>query len=123
MFIIRFCFFFSLSYLILAFPFNSRTVFEHIHDATYPATTRFYDSVIDKFNSFFKDSTRFSNGLFDNSLKKNGIDQIRSKSSSVMKTKKGSSKDKISLSSDKPEDNYTQEEKKLLKKILKEAPY
>ena len=119
MFIIKFVFYFTISFLILAFPYNSKTIFEHVHVATYPMTTKIYEKLIAKIDELYsenKSKIDFLNG-----------DKIHSKSSSISRREKQKNITNLGKAKkenlERPSDDYTQQERSLLNKILKETSY
>jgi hypothetical protein len=103
MFLMKFSLYFTLSYLILAFPINNDTIFDRMHEHTAPITTKVYDylslqlnklSMNDEIKVIKEKSTSYT-------------DKLKSKFSGISKN------EKLSIQ----QDSYTNSEKNLLQKI------
>ncbi|ATH06555.1 hypothetical protein BIY24_00930 [Halobacteriovorax marinus] len=113
-FVFKFFLYFSISFIILSFPLSDKTVFEHMNKFTKPYTANIYKSVKSNFNSGIKQGTHYGKELFSNTSSKS--DQVKTKYSSVKKSMK-----QIENEIESHHDNFTVEEKELLKKVLKKA--
>ena len=83
-FLIKFFFYLNISYLILCFPIEKSTLFEHAYKVSSPITQNIYKKI--KYNSkkIIKSGIQFSKDLFNNSLPKH-LDKVNSSLSSVKK--------------------------------------
>lgn len=111
MFLIKFSIYFLISYLILAFPIKTGTVFDHVNKYTAPLTSEVYKYIQVQLGNV-------SDKIFKKSLPPH-LDKLNSRLSGVVKNKKTKPKRQESI----PEDSYTVEEKQLLQKILRETQY
>lgn len=104
---IKFLFYFSLSFLILSFPLKEdKHVFDYLEQVARPVTSKIYFFIDKKTKEGIKESKKF----FTNSepvIK----DKIKSTFSSAIKKDK-----KVEQKTD--DENYTDEEKEAIKKIL-----
>lgn len=103
MFLIKFSVYFTISYLILAFPIKNDTIFDRMHEHTAPITTKVYDylslqlnklSMNDEINIIKQKSTYYT-------------DKLKSKFSGISKN------DKLSIK----QDYYNDNEKNLLQQM------
>ena len=103
MFLMKFSVYFTISYLILAFPINNDTIFDRMHEHTAPITTKVYDylslqlnklSINEEIKVIKQKSTSYT-------------DKLKSKFSGVSKKGQLSTK----------QDSYTNNEKNLLQQI------
>ncbi|WP_372655162.1 hypothetical protein [Halobacteriovorax sp.] len=82
---------------------------------TQPYTANIYKSVKSNFNSGIEQGSQIGKDLFSNTSAKK-IDQVKTKYSSVKKSMK-----QIEADIEKNHDNFTVEEKELLRSVLKKA--
>ncbi len=106
MFLIRFCFYFTLSFGILCIPAGSGT---HLFDKLYGLVTPYANKAINTTKQKFSTTKKYSRKLYSNSepFEK---DEVKTKYAAVKKhqTSKGSSTD----------DTYTEDERERLRKVL-----
>ena len=107
MFIIKFLFYFSLSFIILSFPIENKNVFFHLNKVAKPYTQKIFEMVGTKVETGIQKGSIFSKKLFSNTLP--AEDKIKSTLSSMSK--------KVPIKK-KMEGEYTNEEKSMLNKIL-----
>lgn len=106
MFIIRFVFYFTISFAILCIPIgNGRRAF----DKLYSMVTPYADKAIVTTKQKLTTTKRYSKKLYSNSepLEKDEV-----------KTKQSGLKKKIEIKHQPPDDSYTDEERERLKKVL-----
>lgn len=106
MFIIRFVFYFTLSFAILCIPIgNDRQLF----DKLYALVTPYADKAVLTTKQKLTTTKRYSKKLYSNSepLRK---DEVKTKSSGIQK--------KIEIKHQSPDDSYTDEERERLRKVL-----
>ena len=102
---IKFCITFCFSFLLLSVPLNKKPLFFYLERWARPVTDKVFKNSTIVFWESIEDSKEFGKKIFSNSLPKNGHDQVQTKSSSLAK------EDDL--------DNYTDEEKLMLTRILK----
>ncbi|PJB52531.1 MAG: hypothetical protein CO099_12120 [Bdellovibrio sp. CG_4_9_14_3_um_filter_39_7] len=111
MFLIRFPFYFALSFAILSIPLGKKRVFDHLEDVVSPYTRQVASFSSHWSSKIFKDSKALTNQAMNNI--KPQADTVKSSLSSTR------SEEKRTFES--TEDDYTQEEKELLRKIFNES--
>lgn len=113
MFIIRFVFYFSLSFAILCIPIgNGRQLFDKLYAMVTPYARDAVKTTKQKISS----TKRYSKKLYSNSEPEQEMneDQVKSKMSSVSKKKI------IKNKNTPPDDIYTAEEQERLRRVLSE---
>ena len=108
MFVIKFLFYFALSFVILSFPIQRKAAFYHINKLAAPYTTQLFSHLGDKIEESLNHGAKAGKRLFNNTLPEVEKDQIKSTFSS---TKKAPMVESF-------QENYTVEEKEMLKKIF-----
>ena len=109
MFLIKFTFYFSLSFLILSFPTSDKTkVFNHIDNLVMPYTSQVHKSIKSKLKGSLGEAKRITHALVSNTSEKN--------SDKITNNQSGITKEDISL----PSDQYTVQEREALINILKQ---
>ena len=116
MFLIKFTFYFVLSYFILTIPIQNRPIFDHIGDTTGPYTDKIHKITQDISYQGIQFSKKMGLKLFRNSNPKRFSKLDLKHSSIVDYDKKSRTRPIVKL---KPQDNYTAEEEELLRKLLK----
>jgi hypothetical protein len=105
MFLIRFCFYFSLSFIILSFPVSKdKQVFDYLDGMAKPYTSKIHSKIFSTIDVTSKEVKEASKKVFNNT----SADTIKRQHSSTEKKK-------VKL----PQDNYTVEEREALLNILK----
>jgi len=111
MFIIRFVFYFSLSFAILCIPIgDGRQLFDKIYSLVTPYAREAVKTTKQKLST----TKRYSKKLYSNSEPIIEEDQVKSKMSSIKKKKI------IKIENKPAEDVYTEEEQERLRKVLSE---
>ncbi|GEM_PF-651118 len=113
-FMFKFFLYFSISFVILSFPLADKPIFEHMNQFTQPYTSNIYKAVKSNFNNGVEHGSKIGKDLFSNTSAKS--DQVKTKYSSVKKSMK-----QIEADIEKNHDNFTVEEKELLRNVLKKA--
>ncbi len=117
MFIIRFAIYFSISFLILSIPLKNGSLYDKIQSYAAPSTERLFDNTKAATSALFSQFKKYGSKLFTNILPER-------KKSDRVNSKRSAPKRELSHGPTlKPEDSYTQEETRLLEKILKETHY
>ncbi len=112
MFIIRFAFYFTLSFAILCIPIGGgRQLFDKIFSMVTPYAREAVKSTKQKITT----TKRYSKKLYSNSNPVIEVDEVKSKLSSVMRKSKA-----VKESHKNPEETYTEEEQERLRKVLSE---
>lgn len=112
MFIIRFAFYFTLSFAILCIPIgDGRQLFDKIFSMVTPYAREAVKTTKQKITT----TKRYSKKLYSNSTPAIEEDEVKSKMSSVSRKKKA-----IIKSNKTPEEIYTDEEQERLRKVLSE---
>lgn len=112
MFIIRFVFYFTLSFAILCIPIGGgRQLFDKLFSLVTPYAREAVKTTKQKITS----TKRYSKKLYSNSTPVIEEDEVKSKMSSVSRKKKDIKKDNKN-----PEETYTDEEQERLRKVLSE---
>ena len=108
MFIIRFVFYFTLSFFIMCIPVGDN---QHLFDKLYNAATPFVREAMKSTNQKISTTKKYSKKLYSNSepLEK---DEVKSKYSGIQK--------QVIKKNGRPDDTYTEEEQARLKKILED---
>ena len=109
MMLLKFSFYFVLSYMILCIPLKERQVFDHLYQLTSPYTESLFSIIKVKGKEGLEESKK----IFSNTKPSHG-DKVKSRLSSIQKKS-------LRKEIESPSESYTNEEKELLKKILKEA--
>lgn len=113
MFIVKFLFSFVISFMILSFPMGNRVLFDHLTGITQPIT--------DKVFSFLKTNAKENLKLgkeITGKLLNNTVPEMEAKKDSIKSTY--SATKKIIKKIEDHGENYTDEEKELLKNILEQ---
>lgn len=107
-FLIKFIFYFSLSFFILCIPTGDN---KHLFDLIYTKVTPYTEKIIKNTKQKISTTKKYSKKLYSNSdpIEK---DEVKTKSSSIKK--------KITIKKNNPDDFYTEEERDRLKKALSE---
>ncbi len=112
MFIIRFAFYFTLSFAILCIPIgNGRQLFDKLVSMVSPYARDAVKTTKQKISS----TKRYSKKLYSNSTPVNEEDEVKSRMSGIQKKKS-----KIKVDKKAPEDTYTEEEQERLRRALSE---
>jgi hypothetical protein len=111
MFIIRFAFYFTLSFAILCIPIGGgRQLFDKLFTMVTPYARTAVKTTKQKLTS----TKRYSKKLYSNSEPEIEEDEVKSKMSSVQKKKV------IKKETKKSDDTYTEDEQERLRKVLSE---
>lgn len=112
MFIIRFVFYFTLSFAILCIPIGGgRQLFDKIFTMVTPYAREVVKTTKQKITS----TKRYSKKLYSNSNPIIEEDEVKSKMSSTTRKKKT-----VKVSNKNPKETYTDEEQERLRKVLSE---
>ncbi len=112
MFIIRFAFYFTLSFAILCIPIGGgRQLFDKLFSMVTPYAREAVKTTKQKITT----TKRYSKKLYSNSTPAVEEDEVKSKMSSVSRKKKD-----IKKNNKEPEEIYTDEEQERLRKVLSE---
>lgn len=112
MFIIRFAFYFTLSFAILCIPIgNGRQLFDKIFSMVTPYAREAVKTTKQKITT----TKRYSKKLYSNSTPVIEQDEVKSKMSSVARKKKVIKED-----NNNPDEIYTDEEQERLRRVLSE---
>ena len=111
MFIFKFLFYFSVSFLILSFPMGKTTVFDHLHGYASPYTNSFFQGIQDKSSEIFHGTLSISRKIFTN-ITPSTRDSVNENLSAIKRDDDGAAKE---------QDSYTAEERDMLSSILKKA--
>ena len=112
MFIIRFAFYFTLSFAILCIPIGGG---QQLFDKLFSMVTPYARDAAKVTKQKFSSTKRYSKKLYSNSEPELEEDQVKSKMSAVQKKKKLIKKE------NKPsDDTYTDEEQERLRRVLSE---
>lgn len=108
MFIIRFCFYFTLSFALMCIPVGDN---EHLFDKLYNLTSPYVHKAVKTTHQKITVTKKYSKKLYSNSepFEK---DEVKSKYAGVQK--------QIVKKNAKPDDTYTEDEQERLRKILDE---
>jgi hypothetical protein len=112
MFIIRFAFYFSLSFAILCIPIGGG---QQLFDKLFTMVTPYARDVVKTTKQKLSSTKRYSKKLYSNSAPSLEEDEVKSKMSSNAKKPKV-----IKKENKKPDDVYTEEEQERLRKVLSE---
>lgn len=108
--LIRFSLSFLFSFLILSIPINKESLFTHIHEASAPFTNEFIGVLSKNTTKAINETTEIGRRAFSNTKPKdNQSDKIKATQSAARK------------SQTMPHDDYTVEEKELLKRVFEKA--
>jgi hypothetical protein len=113
MFIIRFAFYFTLSFAILCIPIGGG---QQLFDKLFSMVTPYARTAAETTKQKFTSTKRYSKKLYSNSEPAVEEDEVKSKMSSVQRKKKAN----IKKESKKPDETYTDEEQERLRKVLSE---
>ncbi|EQC43293.1 hypothetical protein [Bacteriovorax sp. Seq25_V] len=109
MFVIKFAFYFCLSFLILSIPVGEdKVVFSYMDQIAKPMTSKVFSTVKGVFTNGLKETKEVTSKMFNNTSAKQ--DKILTNLSSVKK----------SIEAKLPKDNYTKEEKEAILNVLKQ---
>lgn len=110
MFLIRFAFYFTLSFAILCIPIGGG---QQLFDKLFTMVTPYARTAIKTTKQKLTSTKRYSKKLYSNSEPASEEDQVKSKMSSTQRKKKDIKKE------NKPsEDTYTEEEQERLRRVL-----
>lgn len=110
MFIIRFAFYFTLSFAILCIPIgDGRQLFDKLFTIVTPYARKAIKTTKQKLTT----TKRYSKKLYSNSTPVIEEDEVKSKMSSVLRKKKN-----IENINKDPQETYTDEEQERLRKVL-----
>ncbi|GAB4010831.1 MAG: hypothetical protein Fur0010_04160 [Bdellovibrio sp.] len=109
MFLIRFPFYFAFSFLILSIPISGKPVFDHLTLSISPIV----HSTVSKLKSWGQGALKDTKAITSKA-----INNIKPEQDEVKSSLSATKSDKIE---DSGQENYTQEEKELLLKILNES--
>lgn len=112
MFIIRFAFYFTLSFAILCIPIGGG---EQLFDKLFSMVTPYASKAVKTTKQKLSSTKRYSKKLYANSSPADEEDEVKSKMSSVQRKKT-----KIKDEKKSPDDTYTDEEQERLRKVLSE---
>lgn len=107
---IKFCIAFCFSFLLLSLPLNKKPLFFYLDDWAKPFTSRVFKHTQIVFLESVEDGKTFGKKIFNNSLPES---ESTSQKGDTIQTKSSA------LEKDIQNDNYTDEEKDMLSKILK----
>lgn len=112
MFIIRFVFYFTLSFAILCIPIGSN---RQLFDKLYSMVTPYARDAVKTTKQKISTTKRYSKKLYSNSDPEQALerDEVKSKMSAVKKKK-------IKHEDNPPADTYTEEEQERLRRVLSE---
>jgi hypothetical protein len=106
MFLIRFVFYFTISFLILCIPIGDQHLFDKLHSMATPYAEKALKTTKQKLSS----TKKYSKKLYSNSEPVE-LDEVKSKVSGIQKKK-------IVNYDGQSSDTYTQEEQEKLRKVL-----
>lgn len=110
-FILKFSLTFICSFLILSIPISNQTLFEHIHDSTYPYTKNVVSVVKKNLRKTTDEISEVGKNAFHNTRpKETPFDKVRDIKSSIVKEELIES-----------HNDYTDEEKASLLRVLEKA--
>jgi gas vesicle protein len=113
MFVIKFLFYFSLSFVILSVPVSgNKKVFNYCDELAKPYTAQIFGAIKGAISNGVHESKRVSKKLFNNTSEK--IDEVKSSISA-------SQKEAIKEIDSTPKDSYTPEEREALLRILQQT--
>ena len=110
MFIIRFAFYFTLSFLILCIPIGGG---QQLFDKLFTMVTPYAREVVKTTKQKISSTKRYSKKLYTNSSPQEEVDEVKTKLAANQKKKK-----KIIKENKDPDDIYTEEEQDRLRKVL-----
>ncbi len=110
MFIIRFAFYFTLSFLILCIPIGGG---QQLFDKLFSMVTPYAREVVKTTKQKISSTKRYSKKLYTNSSPQEETDEVKTKQAANQKKKKN-----IIKENKEPEDIYTEEEQDRLRKVL-----
>lgn len=112
MFIIRFAFYFTLSFAILCIPIGGG---QQLFDKLFTMVTPYARTAVKTTKQKFSTTKRYSKKLYANSSPAEEEDEVKSKMSGVQRKKT-----KIQVENKPSNDTYTDEEQERLRKVLSE---
>jgi hypothetical protein len=112
MFVIRFAFYFTLSFAILCVPIGGG---RQLFDKLFSLVTPYAREVVKTTKQKITTTKRYSKKLYSNSTPAVEEDEVKSKMSSVSRRKKT-----IKKENKDPDETYTDEEQERLRKVLSE---
>ena len=108
--LIKFAFSFVFSFLILSIPINDQSLFTHIHEASAPFTEEFIGVLSKNTTKAINETTEIGRRAFSNTKpKENQSDKVKATQSSTRRSPSVNHED------------YTVEEKELLKRVFEKA--
>lgn len=115
---LRFGIYFTVSFLILAFPVaQNKTVFESINKPLRPYTEKVYSTISFYLNTSLSEGKEITAKLFNNTAKK--VDFVKRESSGISKDQMKEAEDLNALD-EYQHGEYTIEEREALLKVLRE---
>ncbi|WP_419173268.1 hypothetical protein [Halobacteriovorax sp.] len=115
---IRFAIYFTVSFLILAFPVSQKkTIFESINKPLRPYTQKVYSTISFYLNTSLSEGKEMTVKLFNNTAKK--VDYVKRESSGVTKEQIKRAEDLDALD-EYQHGEYTVEEREALLKVLRD---
>lgn len=118
-FMLKFAFYFSVSFIILSFPLTKGTLFNLIHSQTNEYTQKIFKSFSSEAKKGIKKGAQYTKKIFSNS-EPTIQDKVFSQFSSTDK-KQYVEKEVQDVYKDYEGEKFTDEEKEILNKILKEG--
>jgi hypothetical protein len=112
MFIIRFAFYFTLSFAILCIPIGGG---QQLFDKIFTMVTPYARNVVKTTKQKITTTKRYSKKLYSNSTPAVEEDEVKSKMSGIQKKK-----NKIKIENKPSDDTYTDEEQERLRRVLSE---
>lgn len=113
---LRFAIYFTISFLILAFPVSQKsTVFESLNKPLRPYTQKVYSTIAFYLNTSLNEGKDMTVKMFKNTAKK--VDYIKSESSGIIKNNK--KVQDLDALDDYKHEEYTVEEREALLKVLR----
>lgn len=112
MFIIRFAFYFTLSFAILCIPIGGG---QQLFDKLFSMVTPYARDAVKTTKQKMSSTKRYSKKLYSNSSPAEQEDEVKSKMAAVQRKKI-----KIKIENKPSDDTYTEEEQERLRKVLSE---
>jgi hypothetical protein len=128
MFILKTLIYLSLAFLVLALPIGRGTLFDAVYDRAAPMLSPTYNGITRTIKSMTDMISDAVSGIFSAAPKKQ-LDVIKERMSSTNKPAPKSKVDREmemvlkNIGKNKPEATYTDEERELLRKIIRETQY
>ncbi len=108
--LIKFSIYFAVSFIILSFPVNNKTIFGHLNGYSRPYTDKIFNTITINAENLFNKGSDASKKLFTNTKPKNTkIDKVKMKRSSIRKD------------IEHAQEKYTIEEQEMIRKILEKS--